>query len=662
MKRTHVFRRVNLLLLLVILVLVNLVSSNTYSKIDLTRSDAYSLSRVSLETLSRVEDPLRVKVFYSAEVPAPYNSVRQYLLDLLAEYQASENRLFSYEVIDTAGEQARAEAQQYGLRQVDIQEVREDEFQSRTAYMGAVVLYGTVAERVDQLTTTDGLEYRLTTAMRSAITQTDALSGTSEPVVMRVFASPQLDALGIDGFEALEQTMREIHDRINEDNRGRIDFEYLQPGPRDEIEAYAGRFGVEPIRWQMPDGSSGVALLDIVLTHEARTERVPLQILSGLLGGYFLQEPAEIEESIRRAIRSLVSASPRIAYTTGHGEKALSDFQQGAGPFSQFLDQRYEVVTLNPADERIPPDIDTVVVNGPTQPLTEAALYRLDQFVMDGGALLAFVDGFAQQTPPGQTAPGDQPVWRPNETGIERLLAVWGAETSGDLVLDEEAFVARQGGRQQTIFQAPVISGDGVNRDVVITERLEDVIVLNAVEVRPTADVEDVTYRPLLRTSDRSWTVGGPDQITPWLEGAPASADTAARDVAVLLEGTFTSAFDAPVSLPRDRPDDGEAPPDSGQPAQPQTAESFERFRARASQPSRVAVIASSALTTSQMLSAGTSTPNSTFLLNTVDYLNGAPGFAELRSKGLGVARLDDVAPTVRVAMRWTNTILVPLL
>ncbi|MFW6261861.1 MAG: DUF7088 domain-containing protein, partial [Spirochaetota bacterium] len=315
MKRTHVFRRVNLLLLLVILVLVNLVSSNTYSKIDLTRSDAYSLSRVSLETLSRVEDPLRVKVFYSAEVPAPYNSVRQYLLDLLAEYQASENRLFSYEVIDTAGEQARAEAQQYGLRQVDIQEVREDEFQSRTAYMGAVVLYGTVAERVDQLTTTDGLEYRLTTAMRSAITQTDALSGTSEPVVMRVFASPQLDALGIDGFEALEQTMREIHDRINEDNRGRIDFEYLQPGPRDEIEAYAGRFGVEPIRWQMPDGSSGVALLDIVLTHEARTERVPLQILSGLLGGYFLQEPAEIEESIRRAIRSLVSASPRIAYT-----------------------------------------------------------------------------------------------------------------------------------------------------------------------------------------------------------------------------------------------------------------------------------------------------------------------------------------------------------
>ncbi len=662
MKRTHVFRRVNLLLLLAILVLVNLVSSNTYSRIDLTRSDAYSLSRVSLETLSRVEDPLRVKVFYSAEVPAPYNGVRQYLLDLLAEYQAAENRLFSYEVIDTARDEARAEAQQYGLRQVEVQEVREDEFQSRTAYMGAVVLYGTVAERVDQLTSTDGLEYRLTTAMRSAITQTDALSGASEPVVMRVFASPQLDALGIEGFETLEQTMREIHDRINEDNRGRIEFEYVQPGARDEIEAYAGRFGVEPIRWQMPDGSTGVGLLDIVLTHEGRTERVPLEILSGLLGGYFLQEPAEVEESIRRALRSLVSGSPRIAYTTGHGEKAISDFQQGAGPFSQFLEERYEVVTLNPAQERIPPDIDTVIVNGPTQPLTEAALYRLDQFVMDGGALLAFVDGFARQTPAGQAAPGAQPAWRPNETGIERLLAAWGAETTGELVLDEEAFVVRQGGRQQTIFQAPVISGDGVNRDAVITERLEDVIVLNAVALRPSADVEGVAYRPLLRTSDRSWTVAGPDQITPWLQGAPPSEDTAARDVAVLLEGTFTSAFDAPVSLPLERPDDGDAPPDSGEPAQPQAAETFHRFRASASQPSRVAVIASSALTTSQMLSAGTRTPNSTFLLNTVDYLNGAPGFAELRSKGLGVARLDDVAPAVRVAMRWTNTILVPLL
>lgn len=667
MKRDHVFRTVNLALVLAILVLVNLVSSNSYTKLDLTRSNAYSLSRVSLETLARAEDPLRVKVFYSADVPAPYNSVRQYLLDLLAEYQAAENRLFSYEVIDTAGQDARAQAQQYGLRQVEIQEVREDEFQSRTAYMGAVVLYGTVAERVDQMTTTDGLEYRLTTAMRSAITQTDALSGTSDPVVMRVFASPQLAQLRIEGFAQLEQTMRDIHGRVNEDNRGRVELEYLRPEDPEELERYAGEFGVEPIRWQMPDGTTQTGLFDIVLTHEERIERVPLQILSGLLGGYYLQDAAEIEESVRAALRSLVSASPRLAYTTGHGEKPLDDYQQGAGPFSSFLDERYETVRIDPGEEPIPADIDTVVVNGPTGQLSEAALYRLDQFVMDGGSLLVFLDGYTQQTPPGQAAPGAGPMWLANETGLERLLAAWGAEVTGRFVLDEQAFVARQGGRQQKIFQAPVVSGDGVNRNSVVTSRLEDVIVLNATEIEPISDVDGVFYRPLLTTSPDSWTVAGPDELTPWMQGPPPTAETAPRDVAVLLEGTFASAFDAPVELPlprRDAEEPGADAPETGAGTTQAPAEraTFERYRARASQPSRVVVISSSALTTPQMLSPGTRTPNSTFLLNTVDYLNGAPGFADLRSKGLGVPRLDDVGPTARAAIRWTNTILVPLL
>lgn len=48
--------------------------------------------------------------------------------------------------------------------------------------------------------------------------------------------------------------------------------------------------------------------------------------------------------------------------------------------------------------------------------------------------------------------------------------------------------------------------------------------------------------------------------------------------------------------------------------------------------------------------------------MNVVDYLNGAPGMAELRSKGLGVARLVGLTPAARVVARWSNLILVPAL
>ena len=120
MKKKHTVRTVNLLLILAILVLVNLVAGNTFVKFDLTSTGAYSLSQISSETLARIEDPLRVKVFYSSDVPAPYNGVRQYLLDLLVEYQSRANRLFSYEVVDTAQDEGRQAAQQYGLAQVQI--------------------------------------------------------------------------------------------------------------------------------------------------------------------------------------------------------------------------------------------------------------------------------------------------------------------------------------------------------------------------------------------------------------------------------------------------------------------------------------------------------------------------------------------------------------
>jgi len=55
------FATLNLVLLLTIVVLVNLVSGNAFFRLDLTASGAYRLSQVTRETLSRAEDPLRVR-------------------------------------------------------------------------------------------------------------------------------------------------------------------------------------------------------------------------------------------------------------------------------------------------------------------------------------------------------------------------------------------------------------------------------------------------------------------------------------------------------------------------------------------------------------------------------------------------------------------------
>lgn len=716
-RQQRTIHTVNAALLVAILVVVNLVSSNTFTKVDLTRNNAYSLSRVSEETLARVQDPLRVRVFYTQEVPAPYNGVRQYLTDLLREYDAVEDEYFSWEAIDVSTDEGRQEAQRYGLQQVEIQEIRSDEFQSRAVFMGAVVLYGNVVERVDRITSTDGLEYRLTTAIDAAVTQVDALAGSVEPVVMEVFASPTLSELQIQGLAELEAQMAAIHERVNADNYDRIAFEFRRPATIAEIRRLGREYGVRPVRWESTDGTRKEGLLEVVLRRGDRIERIPLEIFSQLFGGYTLGDPVNIEEAVRTGLRSLVAANPQVAYALGHGEKALEDYQQGAGPFTALAGERYEILPVRLAEEAIPPGIDTLILNGPTERYDQVSLYRIDQFLMDGGSLFVLLDSYTQIMPTRQQQmAGAQPTWELNETGLEELLASYGVEATDPFVLDEESFVARQAQGSTQLFQAPVLSGESLDRTHPITGGLQDVIVLNASELVPTrngteagesegsntaeggtAESDTVegdtaetdapggaTYTPLLRTSPRSWTVSNPQEIGPWLQGPPPGVDTGRRDVGVLLEGTFESFFSEPIEVGLPTIDDaaeaggsnsngltgaatpgaegapGEEPSPRAEAAPATDLLETGRYADTSVAPGKVFVLSTSAPTTAQMLDTQNRTPNGTLLLNALDYLNGAPGIAELRSKGLGVPRITVTNPTSMVVARWGNVVLGP--
>jgi ABC-2 type transport system permease protein len=85
-----------------------------------------------------------------------------------------------------------------------------------------------------------------------------------------------------------------------------------------------------------------------------------------------------------------------------------------------------------------------------------------------------------------------------------------------------------------------------------------------------------------------------------------------------------------------------------------------ERFSDRSVEDGRILVLSTSELTTAQMLNPQNRTPNGTFLLNALDYLNGVPEVAALRSKGLGVPRITVANPASATVARWANVVLVP--
>ena len=79
---------------LIVVILINVAGFTLYFRADLTSNRVYSLSGVSKKVVSTLEDPLTIYVFFTKNLPAPYNSVEKYLHDLLEEYALSGNRLW----------------------------------------------------------------------------------------------------------------------------------------------------------------------------------------------------------------------------------------------------------------------------------------------------------------------------------------------------------------------------------------------------------------------------------------------------------------------------------------------------------------------------------------------------------------------------------------
>ena len=75
-----------------------------------------------------------------------------------------------------------------------------------------------------------------------------------------------------------------------------------------------------------------------------------------------------------------------------------------------------------------------------------------------------------------------------------------------------------------------------------------------------------------------------------------------------------------------------------------------------------ILTVGTSALTSPPLLAAADKLANRVFLQNSADYLQGAPGFALLRSKGLSEPRLPLIAGSPRCLVRLLNAVVPPLL
>ncbi|MDX1567660.1 MAG: Gldg family protein, partial [Longimicrobiales bacterium] len=298
------------------------------------------------------------------------------------------------------------------------------------------LLGGQIRGRLDL---TEENVYTLSQGTREILTELDDL------VTVQLFVSEELPP-------EIALTRRDVQDLLADFRRfseGNLQVEILNPDEEDDVASQAESYGIQEIQFnvlredefQVRNGWFGMALL-----HAGEQEVIP-----------FIRSSADLEYRLASAIASMTrDEQPTVAFVTGFGARPvdqLPGLQAG-------ISDRYEITSVDVssvagAEEGVgenggdgeedaaaeggdgaetgvpslsPDSIDVLVVAGPTETMSPAAVDSIRSYLERGGSAFLLLDRVLLEPQRGITVP--------LETGLEPILAEHGIQLHADLVAD----------------------------------------------------------------------------------------------------------------------------------------------------------------------------------------------------------------------------------
>ena len=156
--------------LLVGLLLLNLIARDIFDRYDLTDNKMYSLSSSSKSIVSKVDDLLTMKVYFSDDLPNELGNTRRFLQDILEEFSAySDNNIRFFFHNPESDKDMEEQARKDGIQPVQMQVIENDKVEIKKVYLGMVLLFEDKKEVIPVIQSTSGLEYLISTKIKSLI-------------------------------------------------------------------------------------------------------------------------------------------------------------------------------------------------------------------------------------------------------------------------------------------------------------------------------------------------------------------------------------------------------------------------------------------------------------------------------------------------------------
>ncbi len=496
----------------------------------------------------------------------------------------------------------------------------------------------------------------------------ELVKSLDDVVLVKVYLEGEFPA----GFKRLRSETKEMLDEFRAYAGDNLQYEFINPSEstdekkRNEVYQHLVKEGLQPTNLTVKEeGSKSQQIIFPGAIFSYKNRNIAVQLLKSRMGvsseEMLNSSIQQLEYEFSNSIRKLSNPQKKnVAFIKGHGELD----QLHSTDIARSLSEYYTVKQIA-LDSNIHAleGFDAAIVAKPDSVFSEKDKFILDQFVMNGGKMMWFIDPVYAEMDSLQNKQG-MTFGISNPINLDDLLFKYGVRLNDNLVQDLQA------------APIPIVTGYSGNQPqqslfpwfympLVVPENIHPIVTnLNAIKFEFASTLDTVSNAGvkktiLLHTSKYSKVLNSPVRISLGIvqqEPKQEQYNKHNLPLAVLLEGKFESVFKNRIP--------------------PAIANSSEiKFKAQSAATKMIVVSDGDVIKNAVSKSSGKVYPlgfdrytnqmygNTNFILNSMNYLTDNSGLISIRSRELTLRLLDkEVLKSDKFFWQLLNTLLPILL
>lgn len=417
-------------------------------RMDTTRGQQYTLSDPTRNYLAQLQEPLTIRGYFSAKTHPLLSPLVPQMRDLLREFEVAGEGRVHVEFVDPMSDpEAEEEAnRQYGIEAVPFQVA--DRYQSSivSSYFDVLVQYGDEYEvlgfrdLIDVKSRSESdidvqlrnPEYDLTKSIRRVLTDFQSagsvFASIKTPVTLNAYIS-SADRLPPD-LASYRTEIEQLTQTLVDESSGKFQVSFMDPDANGaQLAGQLSRdYGLRPM-------SAGLFSADTFWFHlllsDGSNQLVQLPLDDLTATSFESNLDAGLKRFATGFTRKVGIVMPAAAQPMQPGMPPGAS--AGADFFSlqDFLRAEYDVATEDLADGSVSTDIELLVLAAPAE-LDEASLFAVDQYLMQGGTVIAATSPFSASLTRNSLMLNKQ------SSGLEEWLSHHGINIGERLVMDPQ--------------------------------------------------------------------------------------------------------------------------------------------------------------------------------------------------------------------------------